>query len=195
MNQEAAEKHLTALLTTGLGLDLSDPNLVDTPKRMAKMYINEFFANVDKEFNDFKSFPNNNHYDQIIMFDHIHFTSMCSHHFLPFTGLAWLLYIPKDKLIGASKAARLIEHYAKRPQLQENLAHQVANRFWHTIKPLGVMVLMQAVHACMSCRGVRQYAGASMGTNIVKGYFLEQPHVKAEAMEMIKISQSVTHRS
>ena len=191
MNQEAATKHLEALLTDGLGLDLSDPNLSGTPERIARMYTNEFFTNVGKDFTDFKTFPNKSNYNQIVMMDHIHFTSMCSHHFLPFTGLAWLLYIPEDKLIGASKAARLIEHYAKRPQLQENLAHQVAHHFMENIQPQGVMVLMEAIHGCMACRGVNQYAGAGMGTSVVLGCFLDQPHIKAEAMEMIKISMSI----
>ena len=188
MNQKEAELHLHSLLSRGLGLDLSDPNLTDTPKRIAKMYCEEFFCNVGKEFDDFKSFPNDHNYSQIVMFDRIHFTSMCSHHFLPFTGLAWLLYIPKDKLIGASKAARLVNHYSKRPQLQENLVHQVAERFWDVIRPEGIMVVAHAIHGCMSCRGVNQYAGAGMGTSVVKGTFFTDPSAKEEALEMIKLS-------
>jgi GTP cyclohydrolase I len=187
MNQELAEKHIYSLLTEGLGLDLSDPNLTDTPKRIAKMYCKEFFSTIGENFTDFKSFPNDSNYDQIIMFDHIHFTSVCSHHFLPFTGLGWVLYIPGKKLIGASKAARLLTHYSKRPQLQEKLAHQVARHFMNAVQPQGVMVLLQAVHGCMKCRGVEQYAGAGMGTSIVKGCFLDNS-VKSEALEMIKIS-------
>ena len=191
MDKEKAELALTSLLIEGLGFDLRDPNLSETPKRIAKMYIDEFFCNVDKEFTDFKSFPNSKRYSQIIMFDHISFTSMCSHHFLPFSGLGWVLYIPQDKLIGASKAARLVEHYAARPQLQENLAEEIAWRFMDAINPQGVMVLLQAVHGCMKCRGVKQYAGAGMGTSVVTGCFLDQPHIKAEAFEMIKISMSI----
>lgn len=190
MNNRIAEKHLHSLLTAGLGLDLSDPNLVDTPKRMAKMFCEEFFCNIGKEFTDFKSFPNTRGYDQIISFNDIHFTSMCSHHFLPFTGLGWLLYIPNHKLIGASKAARLIEHYAKRPQLQENLAHQVASKFQEYIKPKGVMVVLQAVHGCMACRGVKQYAGAGMGTSVVMGCFRDGD-VRNEAMNLIEISMKI----
>jgi GTP cyclohydrolase IA len=190
MNQKVAEKHLHSLLTAGLGLDLTDPNLVDTPKRMAKMFCQEFFVNIDKEFTDFKAFPNSRGYDQIVMFDHINFTSMCSHHFLPFTGLGWLLYIPHYTLIGASKAARLIDHYARRPQLQENLAHQVASKFHDNIKPKGVMVVLQAVHGCMSCRGVKQYAGAGMGTSVIMGCFKEEA-IRNEALQMIAISMKI----
>ena len=190
MNQKIVEQHLEALLSDGLGFNLLDPNLSETPKRIAKMYCEEFFCNVGKEFEDFKAFPNDEDYSQIIMMNHINFTSMCSHHFLPFTGLAWVLYIPEDKLIGASKAARLVSWYAKRPQLQENLVHQIANRFMEVIKPKGVMILMQAVHQCMACRGVRQYAGAGMGTSVIRGCFKEEA-IRNEALNMISISMKI----
>ena len=91
MNQTVVEEHFRKLMIEGLGFDLTDPNLIDTPKRIAKMYCNEWFNGVDTEFNDFKSFPNTENYEQILCFDNIHFSSICSHHFLPFTGYAWLL--------------------------------------------------------------------------------------------------------
>jgi len=187
MNQALAEYYISRMMKEGLGLDLSDPNLIDTPKRIAKMYCTEWFSGTFTEFDDFKSFPNSEKYKQIICFDRIHFTSYCSHHFLPFTGLAWLMYIPKKKLIGTSKPSRLIEHYSSRPQLQENLTHQVLNRFAEKIRPHGAMVVMRAEHECMACRGVRQTNGSAMITDALFGCF-EQADVKMEGLELIKIS-------
>lgn len=187
MNPIAIEYHFRMLMTQGLGFDLKDPNLIDTPKRIAKMYCDEWFKGTTSEFSDFKSFPNTEQYQQIICFDNIHFSSVCSHHFLPFTGLAWLLYLPADTLIGASKSARLIAHYSSRPQLQENLTHQILNRFAAKIKPQGVMVVLRALHECMRCRGAKQTNGAGMITSALHGCFFE-PAVKSEGLELIKLS-------
>jgi GTP cyclohydrolase I len=187
MNPEVVEKYFRKLLVEGLGFDITDPNLIDTPKRIAKMYCNEWFKGTTSEFSDFKSFPNTEQYQQIICFDRIHFSSVCSHHFLPFTGLAWVLYLPDKTLVGASKPARLIAHYSSRPQLQENLTHQILNRFVAKIKPQGVMVVMRALHECMRCRGTKQTNGAGMITSALQGCFFE-PAVKTEGLELIKLS-------
>ena len=187
MHQDRVRYHLEKMLSEGLGFDLKDPNLIDTPNRIAKMYCKEWFKGNNSEFLDFKSFPNSKQYKQIVVFDKIHFSSVCSHHFLPFTGLAWLLYIPKDWLVGASKPARLIEHYSARPQLQENLTHDVLNQFVKHINPIGAMVVMRASHECMVCRGAKQTNGAGMITDALHGCF-EEPDVKAEGLELIKLS-------
>jgi len=187
MNQERVAHFFKRLMVEGLGFKLSDPNLTETPERVAKMYCQEWFSGIDSEFDDFKSFPNSEGYKQIIAFDKIHFSSVCSHHFLPFTGYAWLLYIPKKTLVGASKPARLVTHYASRPQLQENLTHQVLNRFTEKIAPEGAMVVMRALHECMICRGAKQTNGAGMITDALSGCFF-QPDVKSEGLELIKIS-------
>jgi GTP cyclohydrolase I len=121
------------------------------------------------------------------MSDRIYFTSICSHHFLPFTGLAWVSYIPNHSLVGASKMSRLVEHYSSRPQLQENLTHQVLNTFVNAIEPEGAMVVMRAVHSCMTCRGVKQTGGAGMQTSALHGAFFKA-EVKSEALELIKLS-------
>jgi GTP cyclohydrolase I len=187
MDESKVAYHFAQLVSEGLGFDLTDPNLSDTPLRVAKMYCREWFKSVDIEFKDFKSFPNDESYKQIIMSDRIHFTSICSHHFLPFTGLAWISYIPATQLVGASKMSRLVEHYASRPQLQENLTHQVLNCFVNNIQPEGAMVVMRAIHSCMTCRGVRQTGGAGMQTSALHGAFYKA-EVKAEALELIKLS-------
>ena len=186
MNKDIVEQLFRELMEKGLGFDLSDPNLCDTPNRVARMYCEEFFGNCCVEFTDFKAFPNEHQYDQIIISDLIFFVSVCSHHFLPFTGNAWVLYIPKYKLVGASKMARLVEHYAARPQLQENLCHEVLNSFVAGIEPVGAMVVMRGIHGCMKCRGVKQ-RGSGMGTSAVYGAF-KKPDVKSEGMDLIKLS-------
>ena len=188
MNMEKTEYYFCKLMEEGLGLNLSDPNLIDTPARVAKMYCNEFFSCVGKEFDNFKSFPNTRGIKDIILLDKIHFVSMCAHHFLPFDGEAWILYIPSDKLVGASKMARVVNHYAKRPQLQEELSHEVIERFDAEVHPEGAMLFMRAVHGCMKCRGVNQYAGAGMITSAACGVFLSDPVLEQKGLEMIKIS-------
>lgn len=173
-----------------LGLDISDPNLAKTPERIEKMY-KEFFKNEKKNFEGLTVFPNNEGYNQIILLDKIHFTSICSHHFLPFSGYAWFAYIPDDKLLGASKPARVIEHYSKKPQLQENLCQQVIECIGSQLNPKGMMLVMRAIHGCMSCRGINQYHGAGMITSSITGIFEESKAAKDECLDLIKLSISM----
>lgn len=191
MNLRRTQDLVHQLLTEGLGLDLNDPNLTDTPKRIAKMYCQELFHNVGQEFpaEEFRSFPNDEKYSQIVMVDNIHFTSMCSHHFMPFTGKAWFLYIPGETLVGVSKIPRIVEHYSARPQLQENLCHQIMNRFVEVVQPVGAMLVMRAIHGCMACRGVRQYANSGMTSSAIYGSFKEEA-TRLEGLELIKLSTS-----
>jgi len=196
--------HYVALMMQALGLDMTDPNMEDTPERIGRMYF-QLFRNVGKEFEGWTVFPNEvvaevmgiskehpisqeRRNNQIIMLDNIHFVSTCSHHFLPFVGKAWVLYIPDKVLVGASKPARCIEHYAAMPQIQENLCGDVLSSFVKHAKPLACMVMMRAIHQCMSCRGVNQYGNAGMTNSAIHGVFLSDSSAKAEALEMIKIS-------
>ena len=190
MNRKKAEEHLTGFLTEGLGLDLSDSNLRDTPKRVAKMYCEELLCNISKKDGDLDvvSFPNELKYDQIIMLDRIFFTSVCAHHLLPFSGRAWVLYIPFKQLLGASKATRIIEHFAARPQLQENLCQGVLNFLVKSVSPKGAMIVMRGEHGCMKCRGVRQYGGAGMTTSAVHGAFKRNLSTREEGLSLIHLS-------
>jgi GTP cyclohydrolase I len=178
------------MMVQGLGLDLSDPNLCQTPVRIAKMYCNEFFKGVGKEFEkeDLAVFPNSEGVDEIVMLDNIRFVSICAHHFLPFFGRAWFLYIPSSSLVGASKVARLIDHYSSRPQLQENLCHQIVTRFVELVQPLGAMLIMRAIHGCMTCRGVHQYDNAGMVSSAVWGSFKEDLRTRSEGLSLINLS-------
>jgi GTP cyclohydrolase I len=179
--------YFAKLMVEGLGLDLNDPNLIDTPRRVAKMYCQELLSECCTIYDDFTAFPNDMEYDQIIIGDRIFFTSVCAHHFLPFTGHAWILYIPKKLLVGASKMARLVNHYSCKPQLQERLCHEIIDRFDEVVKPLGCMVYMRGIHGCTKCRGVRQYGGSGLGTSAVKGAFKENEQ-EMKGLELIKLS-------
>lgn len=181
------EKYFSLLMSEGLGLDLSDPNLIGTPERVSRMYA-ELFSGLNEELKVMTSFPNESKYDEIVMMDNINFVSVCSHHFLPFTGKAWVAYIPNKRVLGASKASRIIDHYAKRPQLQENLCDQVSTHLWYTLAPKGVAVVMRAVHGCMECRGIKQYDNAGMITSSLKGIFKEDPSTKLEVFNLIDLS-------
>lgn len=187
MNRPLIEKYFHLLMVEGLGLDLNDPNLSDTPERVAKMY-GEFFSGMGKDFEGLTVFPNDHNYDEIVLLDNIFFTSVCSHHFLPFYGLAWVAYIPGEVVMGASKAARVINHYSARPQLQENLCNEIITFLNDKLNPKAVMVVMRAEHGCMKCRGVKQYAGSGMLTSSVKGTFKTDSKGKQEAFDLIKLS-------
>lgn len=187
MNPSEVERHLKLVLEN-LGLDLSDPNLQDTPKRITKMYAEEMLSSLECEFTNFTTFPNEDNFEEIILLDRIHFVSLCSHHFLPFVGLAWLGYIPNDLLVGASKPSRLISYFGKKPQLQEKLIIEVIRKFEEMVRPKGTFVLMRAIHGCMSCRGVNQYGGSGMTTSAVSGVFRTDHKARSEAFDLIKIS-------
>lgn len=194
MDEHLTEIHLRKALAAGLELDLSDPNLAETPHRIAKMWVREFFKTLDSKeegFSNLTSFPNDRAYNQIIMLDRIHFTSMCSHHFLPFSGLAWLAYIPNKKLVGASKPSRLIDFFSRKPQLQETLGYEIIDEFNKKAEPKGCMVVIRGVHGCMSSRGVLQYSGAGMMTSAVSGVFDTDAKARSEGMDLIKISLMV----
>ena len=187
MNKQLVEVLFHKLMVEGLGLDLNDPNLIDTPKRVAKMYCDELFSGLYSEEPKVTTFPNDKKYSQIILSDKLYFNSLCSHHFLPFSGYAWVLYIPDIKLIGLSKFSRIVTWYAARPQLQENLTHEVAQYLVEKLQPKGVMVVMRALHQCMHCRGVKQHSGAGMVTSAIYGEF-EEIAVRNEAMSLIQLS-------
>lgn len=178
------EDKLTVILKDNLGLDLEDENLKGTPHRIAKMWVNDFCGNVGKKFNNFKLFPNNNDYDQMVISSEIPFSSVCSHHFVHFSGKAWFGYIPDKFLIGKSKISRLIDFYCKKPQLQENLGEEIVDDFVSNVRPLGCMLIMKAVHNCEFCRGANKYA--PMVTSVIRGNF-DDNKVRNEMLQLISL--------
>jgi GTP cyclohydrolase I len=157
-----------------LGLDLESPDLKDTPKRITNMYI-DFFRGLpgtigEKTPPQLTTFPNIEEYNEMVMLTDIQYVSICSHHFLPFVGTATIAYVPKDKLIGISKLARLLDYYAARPQLQERLAKQVADGIQQLLEPAGVAVYIKGSHGCIACRGANKPT-SQMITTIMTGVF------------------------
>jgi len=188
MNEQLIQELMVGVLRDGLGLNLKDPNLSGTPGRIAKMYCRELFSGLNEEPPIITTFPNTEKYDEMVALDNIPFVSMCSHHLLPFQGLAFFLYIPQDKLAGASKMPRIIQYWASRPQLQERLTQQIVNHFVGAVQPLGVMLVMRATHGCMACRGVKTGNRTGMMTSKVVGNFKDNPETRREALDLIKIS-------
>jgi len=167
-----------------LGEDPDREGLVDTPERVAAFYA-EVFDGLHRDPGDVvDAFFGEEHYQEIVMVREIPFYSMCEHHFVPFHGQAHVAYIPRGQVTGLSKLARLVEGFARRPQMQERLTAQVADALTERLQPLGVMVVVEAEHLCMSMRGVKK-PGATTVTSAVRGIMESQPATRAEAMSLL----------
>jgi GTP cyclohydrolase IA len=175
--------HVRAMIKI-LGLDPEkDPNLVDTDQRVAKMYL-EIFSGLDSENRPkLTTFPNEEHYTSMVMEKDIPFYSMCAHHFVPFYGHGHIAYIPNERIVGLSKLPRLLEFYARRPQLQERLTEQVATTLEEELRPQGVMVVVEARHLCVEMRGVKK-PGALTVTSALRGIFLQKA-VREEFLDLL----------
>jgi GTP cyclohydrolase I len=175
-----------------LGCDLSDPNFKDTPERIARMYQDEFLKNFEKNICDedlFRTFPNDANYNEIIHFYNIPGVSLCPHHFLPFSIEAHLLYIPGELLIGASKPARIIDFFCKKPQLQENLGIEIVDAFENYVRPKGVMLYIKGIHSCMSCRGIKTGMNSGMISSVTRGTFRSSPELEIKGLQLIQLSK------
>lgn len=166
-----------------IGEDPDRDGLRDTPGRVARMYA-EVFAGlaVDPLASTPTTFPED-HREMVILRD-IPFASFCEHHLLPFTGVAHVGYIPNGRIIGVSKLARLVETFARRPQVQERLTSAVADTLMQTLEPDGVAVLIEAAHTCMTIRGIHK-PGATMVTSAVRGGFRSRPATRAEFFALV----------
>ena len=166
-----------------LGLDRSDPNLVGTPERVAKMYLELFSGITEGAEPTVTFFPNDERYTSMVMEKDIPFYSLCAHHFVPFYGHAHIAYVPNDKIVGLSKMPRILEFYARRPQLQERLTEQVATYLARKLDPQGVMVVIEARHLCVEMRGVKK-PGALTVTSAIRGIFYNRP-VREEFLDLL----------
>jgi GTP cyclohydrolase I len=166
-----------------LGLDRSDPNLVGTPERVAKMYLELFSGITEGAEPTVTFFPNDERYTSMVMEKDIPFYSLCAHHFVPFYGHAHIAYVPNDKIVGLSKMPRILEFYARRPQLQERLTEQVATFLAQKLDPQGVMVVVEARHLCVEMRGVKK-PGAMTVTSAIRGIFFNKP-VREEFLDLL----------
>jgi GTP cyclohydrolase I len=166
-----------------LGLDRADPNLVGTPERVAKMYLELFSGITEGAEPTVTFFPNDERYTSMVMEKDIPFYSLCAHHFVPFYGHAHIAYVPNDKIVGLSKMPRILEFYARRPQLQERLTEQVATFLAQKLDPQGVMVVVEARHLCVEMRGVKK-PGAMTVTSAIRGIFFNKP-VREEFLDLL----------
>lgn len=170
-----------AALLTALGLDLTDENLVETPRRMAHALIEMTHAPAF----DFTTFPNDEGYDELVVVTDIPVHSLCEHHMLPFTGVAHIGYLPGDRILGLSKFARMVEFHARRPQTQERLTKRIADHLRTALAPRGVGVVIAAEHSCMALRGART-PGARTTTSALFGRLREDPRSRAEFLELAR---------
>jgi GTP cyclohydrolase I len=168
----AVAEHMAAIMGE-LNLDLTDPNYLRTPERVAKMYLEMFHGLREGAEPAVTTFPNDEGYHHMVIEREIPFYSMCAHHFVPFYGHAHIAYIPESEVVGLSKLPRILEFYAKRPQMQERLTEQVAEFLWSRLKPQGVMVVIEARHLCVEMRGVKK-AGALTTTSALRGCFADR---------------------
>lgn len=168
----AVAEHMAAIMAE-LNLDLTDPNYLRTPERVAKMYLEMFHGLREGAEPAVTTFPNDEGYHHMVIEREIPFYSMCAHHFVPFYGHAHIAYIPESEVVGLSKLPRILEFYAKRPQMQERLTEQVAEFLWSRLKPQGVMVVIEARHLCVEMRGVKK-AGALTTTSALRGCFADR---------------------
>jgi GTP cyclohydrolase I len=171
-----------------LGLDTDDPNLADTPLRVARAY-RELFAGLEEGAEpELRTFPNEEGYSQVVAVAGIPFHSLCAHHFLPFFGTAHVAYVPGQRIVGLSKLARVVEFYARRPQVQERLTEQIIGLLDRRLQPQGAMVVVQARHFCMEMRGIRK-AGAMTTTSAIRGVF-EQERTRQEFLSLLRVEGS-----
>jgi GTP cyclohydrolase I len=171
----AAAARGAARMLRALGIDAEAEGLRDTPDRMARAYAELLSA---PEF-DLTTFPNEEGYDELVLARDIPLRSLCEHHLLPFVGVAHVGYLPGARILGLSKLARVVDHFAARPQLQERLTKQVADWLDGQLAPKGVGVVIEAEHCCMTVRGVRA-AGSTTVTSTLAGALRDDPRSRAE---------------
>ena len=180
------EKHFDEIVTI-LGLDLKDDSLIDTPKRVAKMYVNEIFWGLD-----YDAFPkatvveNKMNYNEMIVERNISVQSNCEHHFVVIDGLATVAYVPEKNVLGLSKINRIVEYFCKRPQIQERLTEQIYHALSYILETDNVAVMIDAQHYCVKSRGVED-TGSSTITSRLGGNFKNYPEVRAEFLSLINV--------
>lgn len=172
------------LIIEGIGDDPDRAGLQETPRRVAEMYAELTAGMREDPHAHVVPLPGDTHDEMVIVKD-ISIASLCEHHLAPFVGKCHIAYIPKDgRILGISKLARLAETFSRRLQLQERLTTDIANTLFEGLTPIGVMVVIEAEHTCMTLRGVRK-AGAKTITSAVLGGFRNDPRTRAEAMALI----------
>ena len=177
---DAAEDAARALLVA-LGFDVADASLRDTPRRVANAF-GEFLA---PEPFTATMFHNDREYDELVLVRDVPFHSLCEHHLLPFKGVAHVAYLPGERIVGLSKLARVVEHFARDLQVQERLTKQIADWLDTTLSPRGVGVVLEAEHLCMTLRGVRK-PGSTTVTSTLTGSLREDARTRQEFLDLVR---------
>ena len=176
---EIIEKKFADIMNT-LGLDLSDDSLVETPNRVAKMYVGEIFWGLDHEaFPKCTTVNNKMKYNEMVVERNVSVQSNCEHHFVVIDGLATVAYVPKDRVLGLSKINRIVEYFSKRPQIQERLTEQIFHTLQFILDTEDVAVMIDAQHYCVKSRGVED-TGSSTVTSRLGGGFKSDIAVRNE---------------
>ncbi len=176
--EEAVRKILKAI-----GEDPRRQGLKDTPRRVADLYA-EVFSGLYRDPAEHIVVHFDEQYDEMVVLREIAFYSMCEHHLLPFMGKAHVAYLPRGRVVGVSKLARVVESYARRPQVQERLTSQIADLLMDKLEARGVGVIIEATHTCMTIRGVRK-PGATMVTSAMRGLFKTNLATRNEAINLL----------
>lgn len=173
------------LILEAIGEDPNREGLLDTPKRVAKMY-EEVFSGINQDPGEyFETIFQENH-EELVLVKDIPFYSMCEHHLVPFYGKAHVAYIPRNgRVTGLSKLARAVEAVSKRPQLQERITSTIADTIMEKLEPYGVMIVIEAEHMCMTMRGVKK-PGSKTVTSAVRGIFTKDARARSEVLSLIK---------
>ncbi len=176
------EKAVREILAA-VGEDVEREGLKATPARVAAMYQELLAGMRDDPAEHIKTVFNEN-YDEIVLLRDIPFYSMCEHHLMPFIGVGHVAYLPAGVVLGVSKLARIVDCFARRLQVQERLTEQIADFIMKSVKPLGVAVVLEASHSCMTIRGIKK-PGSVMVTSSVRGIFRKDPRSRNEVMGLI----------
>jgi GTP cyclohydrolase I len=183
---DVIEKHFAVIMET-LGLDLTDDSLEETPKRVAKMFVNEIFFGLDYEaFPKCTTVDNKMLYDEMVVERNVNVQSNCEHHFVVIDGVATVAYIPNKRVLGLSKINRIVEYFSKRPQIQERLTEQIFHALQFILDTENVAVVVDAKHFCVRARGVED-TGSSTVTSKLGGGFKTDPSVRAEFMRLVSV--------
>jgi GTP cyclohydrolase I len=172
-------------LLEAIGEDPDRPGLLETPRRVADMYV-ELFEGIEADPGEHLRVTFEEGHDEMVMLRDIAFTSLCEHHLVPFVGLAHVAYLPgpEGRITGLSKLARMVEGYARRLQVQERMTTEIVEAMERELRPRGSIVVIEAEHFCMSMRGVKK-AGATTVTSAVRGSFRSDAASRAEALQFI----------
>ncbi|KUK34969.1 MAG: GTP cyclohydrolase 1, partial [Caldanaerobacter subterraneus] len=183
IDKEKIKKAVRDILEA-IGEDPDREGLLETPDRVARMY-EEIFAGLHTDVKDVIKIFQEDEHQEIILVKDIPLYSMCEHHLLPFIGVAHVAYLPrKGRILGLSKLARIVDILAKRPQLQERLTSEIADTIMEAVNPLGVAVVIEAEHLCMTMRGIKK-PGAKTVTSALRGIFRTDEKSRAEVMSLI----------